>query len=1097
MLALGFLVFLAVYVVYAATSLGRINGLPPLPEVFLPSNNQEPITLVKRKSLIEAKLVEAFGPDCPELTRAIRLELRSKNMVLASSTFQLLNDGRVSLTPLSAAVFGKDKGDGRGIEINSIRCRYANLTFDRPINNISEISGRKLVEAELNGEIEIVNNRRTAQRDDDLTVYIQAGPLRYKEAEHLIRTGDVVHLIDHGSKPKPHDICGKGMEMELQVEAPAAAAPGQPGPRKAKGESITGVKRIVLQSNVEMHLYTSGNSGFPNATRGTQPAPAAKGPAAPPAEKAHVYVSTPGQFQYEFGKDHDLATFDVARADGGKPSGLPQFVTVVRHHDEQGTTDQLVCQHLVLRMRHKEKENKPAGPAAKSARPAPASDEAALDIQTAHATGGEVTVTSDTEKLSAHGNDFYYDAGKGEAVLKGTPEMWAERDRSVIHARQMQITEKKPPAGAGPDAKGYQEVVALGPGSIDLAEKEPDKKPGAAEPGRDADKKTTHAYWDDKLTSTKDGPNDLLTLTGSARFVDDEHEQTLQAEVLKIWLAPNEKKDGGKPDAEPKASPSPRPQHVEATGNVRAHSRELHVHDSSRLVVWFRDVAPSAGAVIPAGRGTPTLVAGPAPAARGPALPPAIGAAPPAPPAVGAAPAPPGKPEEPARPIDLSASSVEAWVLRQGERSTLEKLFTEGDVHVKQAPAKPDERGVDITGKTLQMTYNPAGNYLVVTDEEKMAHLLMDKLKILGPEVNIDQATNKSWVHGSGGMEIESATNFQGGAMDHTVPLTVLWNKDMLFKGTGEQFAEFRGDVQAVQENARLTCECMQVFFDRPISLKEGNRSDQPARVSRLNCDRGVRVEDTTREKDRVVKYQLLVCQELRMLALEPEPGARPDGKGPGNEVRAAGPGSARVFQAGATDPLAPPPPNGPAAKPPPRAGGPAGTPGKPAEEMKLTFISFQSTMNANSKANSAKFWGNVRVLSLPSDNPHQEIDLDDILGKQQLPKGAMYLRCERLEVLDQPYNGRSNQQMTARDRVEVWAEEFSARCDDLYYNQAKDQVILDGRRSGEATLFKVTTPGAKPQLLKGKKIIYNRTTGDAQVEGGDSISGDQLPGRR
>jgi hypothetical protein len=30
-----------------------------------------------------------------------------------------------------------------------------------------------------------------------------------------------------------------------------------------------------------------------------------------------------------------------------------------------------------------------------------------------------------------------------------------------------------------------------------------------------------------------------------------------------------------------------------------------------------------------------------------------------------------------------------------------------------------------------------------------------------------------------------------------------------------------------------------------------------------------------------------------------------------------------------------------------------------------------------------------------------------------------------------------------------------------------------------------------------GKKIIYNRTTGDAKVEGGDSIRGNQLPGRR
>jgi hypothetical protein len=307
----------------------------------------------------------------------------------------------------------------------------------------------------------------------------------------------------------------------------------------------------------------------------------------------------------------------------------------------------------------------------------------------------------------------------------------------------------------------------------------------------------------------------------------------------------------------------------------------------------------------------------------------------------------------------------------------------------------------------------------------------------------------------------------------------------MLFKGTEGEFVEFSGDVQACQENARLTCQCMQALFDRPISLKEGNRSDQSAHIKSLVCDSGVRVEDTTRDKGRLVKYQELACRTLTMNELPPEGGApRADGKRTGNTVHSTGPGSLRVFQAGAVDPLAaPPPPDRPPAKP-------------AQEEMKLTFISFQNVMQANSKANTANFWGNVRVLSLPSDNPHLKIDLDEIVGTHQLPKGAMYLRCDRLDVLDQPYNGRSNQQMVAHDHVSVWSEEFQATCDDLYYNQAKDQVILDGQRT-EAKLFKITTQGAEPQVLRGKKIIYNRTTGDAKVEGGDSIRGNQFPGRR
>jgi len=44
----------------------------------------------------------------------------------------------------------------------------------------------------------------------------------------------------------------------------------------------------------------------------------------------------------------------------------------------------------------------------------------------------------------------------------------------------------------------------------------------------------------------------------------------------------------------------------------------------------------------------------------------------------------------------------------------LEKLQAEGDVSVHQDPAKPDEKGVDVVGASLEMIYHPEGNFLVV-----------------------------------------------------------------------------------------------------------------------------------------------------------------------------------------------------------------------------------------------------------------------------------------------------------------------------------------------------------------------------------------------
>src|SRR5262249_33642325 len=156
-------------------------------------------------------------------------------------------------------------------------------------------------------------------------------------------------------------------------------------------------------------------------------------------------------------------------------------------------------------------------------------------------------------------------------------------------------------------------------------------------------------------------------------------------------------------------------------------------------------------------------------------------------------------------------------------------------VVVHQEPASKDEKGVDVLGDTLYMKYRPEGNLLEVTGD--LAQLRQDKIYILGPTIEIDQATNKAWVQGAGAMQMESTTNFNGDPLldaqgkPKPVPMTVHWTDSMLFTGKS---AEFQGGVQAEQENSRLACQFMQVFFDEPISLKQGAKSDKPARVRNM-----------------------------------------------------------------------------------------------------------------------------------------------------------------------------------------------------------------------------------------------------------------------
>jgi hypothetical protein len=465
---------------------------------------------------------------------------------------------------------------------------------------------------------------------------------------------------------------------------------------------------------------------------------------------------------------------------------------------------------------------------------------------------------------------------------------------------------------------------------------------------------------------------------------------------------------------------------------------------------------------------------------------------------------PMGKPaNEPPRPVHLRARSVEAWVQRAGEKNTLEKLWTEGSVHVRQEAAKADEKGVDIKGETLRMDCFPEGNVLVVTGD--LAELRLDKIYILGPEVNIDQATNKAWVNGIGAMQMESQANLAGGeAPGHSVPLTVHWNRSMLFKG---QFAEFNGNILAEQENSGLECQTLQVFFDRPISLKEGQKGDQPAKVRNMVCDKSVRLTETVFEGEKLLKSQRLEAQMVEMNTLEREPGdpvpdrtpqALPNRNAPKgqqqqpnthNELKAVGPGTVTLYQRGGADPLAPVEPGTP-----PGAQGPArAQPKTKAEkdkedELRLTHIEYRTRLYGNNKTNTAIFWGNVRVLNMPCENPQQELDFDTLLDN--LPREAMYMRCDQLTVLNRGDKTRSQQEMLARGHVMVQAREFWGRADTVTYNEAKDQVIFDGGENGYATLYKVTVKGAPATALTGKRITYIRSSGAYRIDGGKWITG-------
>jgi hypothetical protein len=1091
LLVFGIAAFVFSYLVYA-NRIGGIDGLPPLPKEYWPTKKPPVPPKPKGLSQTAQKLEEAFGKGCEEASfkRPIKIEVPARGMILSAGDFQIMppEDGRVRLWPLSVALFGKARGEDGTPEINTIRGDEAFLTFERPIVTLQDIGRYRIIAAEIIRNIRIVNNHRTAGRDDDLSVYIINGPLFYSQKEQRVWTDDFVRLVDASSKPSPTVITGHGMVLDLITEEPTTAH----ARKKQQVDNITGVRTVRLLSTVDMSLYIDSGSGFLDSQKPAdkkKPAPgrrARPGDKKPEPEKAHLAITTPGPFFYDLQKD--FARFDVPNR-GRHASLYPDQVMVTRTDAKTKKLDHLVCEHLELQFRKKDEPGKGGSRSADGPRnhPSPGTDRSNLQIETAHATGISVDLVSEAEHLEANGNDFTYDARTLLSILKGSP-MKAIKEGNLLHARELRIRRFQ-------DGRG-QEATALGPGTLDLHDKSTEK----TTPNADPDKITQHARWNDKLISSKDGDLDVIHLTGKASFIDDANGQELNAEDLKVWMMPREDKaapqqgpalrgqESGKKAAEHSAEgKQPRPHHIVAQGNVTARSSEFNLRKAHRLVVWFKDAPPGAVPLAEARSGRQPVAEAPktAPGTTPPVLVPSpSGPAAPKKPAKTAPPAGPvtiQKPgSEPRKPLNLWGRSVEAHVLRFAERSQLQELRSEGAVHVTQEPNDPKEKGVDIKGETLHLTAQAEGNLLTVTGD--LARLDMQRMQIRGPVVNIDQPADKAWVDGIGSLTMESDTDLEGKKLNRTVPLTIYWNKSMYFNGT---FAEFHGSIQGEQENSRLACQALQVFFDKPISLKESAREGERAKVDHLVCDKSARTEDITYEKGLPVKLQSLKAPAISADNTE-------------GVVQAVGPGAVRLIQQG-SDLVAEPEP---ASRSRDARSSRSGQEKK--EGLKMTYVEYADRMLANKKSSVAYFYGSVRVFYKPVEDfeaaRSEEIDLDRLFEKK-LPEGSMFLRCEKLVARQRPAPQRPGpqektkayQEMIATGRAEVFSQEIHGRAERITFDEEKDQIIFDGGETGKAILHKANKdPGRQPTKIVARKIIYERKTGKHTAYVVDSIEGDQ-----
>lgn len=1082
----GLVMFLSGYGVYAYF-LGGIDGLPPLPKEYLPGEGTLRIDSNGKVRVlpIDQKLVWAFGPDCSELKRSIKLDLTSKGWGLAADQFDPLPDGRVKLVPFSAFIMPKKQPLDKFPEINSLRCDEAYLTLDRPINNTTELSNRKVVAVELKCKpdnklgIIIKNNRATPEENDDVELFIDpATPMFFDEKRNLVWTDGAVKLLDKQSQPHPTKVTATGMELHLNNEPRSGGRP------KNKNAGPSGIDKLVLRSNVDMHLYVDSSSGF----LGNNDAP--KKDRGEP-EKSHLYVKTNGTFVYDVIKD--IATFDSPKQN--PKSATQDEVMVMREHrvgESDADTgkvgepllthyDQLDCHHLELQFRRKTSAATAATSTATTSTTSTASPVSAAptsacaeskepkenrssqkidkEIESARATalpGKEIKLTMDTEQLVAFGSELMYyspTASSGpQTVIKGQP-LKASKEGHVITARELLLV------GANKEGKG-QRAFAKGPGQIDMYDKSKSTPDRPLYPW--------HAFWKDTLTSTKDEVGgkvyDLITLSVDAAFVDDEQQQQLHGQKIQVWLEPADK-SSAKSDKNAKAATGAsqplsgqRPAKIDAYGNVFVIAPDMKVKKADHLLVHFDDNGlardqlpednPSASPLtLPSpelsngtdkNRGGKTKAAPTTPSKDAPAT------------------APPAKAR---KPFELEARQIVAYVARNGGRNDLREAVCEGNVLVQQEPANPKDKGVDIKGEMLNLLHHPQGDTLhVFGDSRRPANLHLGELILVGPKVTINQRDNIAEVEGVGAMQLPSNTTFKGEkpAKEGT-KLTIHWNKNMLFDG---KYAHFHGGVVAYQDTGSLRCQDLQVTLDRVVSFKEGEKEGQQAKVEIMVCDRKVFVVDEARDdKGNLANYQRLEATQVRL-------------DNPVETTNSSGPGRVIFLQKGSSDLSVSPTAKANTQKPNP-------------DQLLWTRIDFMGSMSSINKDNirTSTFYDNIEVYHAPGNRPDMEMNPD------RPPEGGFYLRSQMLrDYTRNDGNGKSTHFMRADRQVFFRSKDCHGRADVVKYNQEREIVIFEGTPGNPATIYQEQGAGTDPRQIQGMVILYNRRTGEFSLEGGNNI---------
>jgi hypothetical protein len=811
---------------------------------------------------------------------------------------------------------------------------------------------------------------------------------------------------------------------------------GASGQASDQGPSIGGIDSIRLDRDVRMRLEGMQGGLLPG-----QKSPATGAEPGSAADAAPVLVSCRG------GLCLNVSANVITCEDQ---------VEVVRTVPG-GSTDQLACELLAIMLGRQE----PTAGGKSELKP--------VEIQ---AKGTPVVARSSGAGLEARAARLGYEIATRRILLDGEEPVSLVARGTEMEARSIDYV-------PGP-ASTPGSLMAVGPGWL--------RTQSAGSP-------PVQARWQKWLRMRPDGEGHVASIAGDAE-VAVETQGRLSGSEMHLWL------ERAKPTGSVAAPPTAvvadasgagpdlsgvRPTRMLARGMVEVEAEELAAR-TDRMEVWFRNQEPALAA--PAGSAPPpqaavgaTRVAGPNPA--GPMTPTSNGQNAQKSPRAGR--------------LVATAALVRGLVSMAGNKSELEEMSLEGQVHVVEEPREHPaagprdataEAGLEIRGDQMQLTRPTRFDARAIVSG-RPAEVRGRGLDLQGPLVDFDRGRNRLMVDGAGMLKVPVAAGVGGfesfgltGGMTPTPAtpaaappgsLDVNWQGRMDFDGLTARFVD---RVVTVSGGTTVRAGSLDVVFNRPIEFSAAQ--PQPAvrpDVSRIACGSGVRIESESAAQDGGKSVEQLFVRDLVI------------DRTTGN-VTGTGPGRLASTRFGQPPGMSlPTGPQAPGAVPAAAAAPATAQP----DELTYLGVDFQRGMRGNINRRVMEFhqrveaiwgpvakWGDTLDPRAASGLPPRVVTISsDVLGVGQAPPA--------------PGQKRSSIEMAAGGNVLVEGESFTARSARLTWSEAKDLLVFEGDGRSDAQLYRQAKVGAATSSASAGKILYWRAINRVDVDDARYLDFDQL----